>query len=234
MLPLRFAFIYYHRTSVDLFNLSLNNDEILYLANVDGDMWILDLPKIKPRTRVQTLSIEDGIQQLTVLQNQQLKRLVCLSDDIIVISTEEHIILFHAKDFSKILRKISLNASLFNWHMIEQDDHRSLLVTVDSSQKFITIYRQENDSLTSFTEMKIEFRSNVNYIQLVQTTTIMDNDESKKPYMLILLDDQTIQLLDTNQLSQSSLQPKGLFTRIKSYNVCDTFIFFSIFSVSHL
>jgi hypothetical protein len=67
--------------------------------------------------------------------------------------------------------------------------------------------------------MKINFRSNVENIKLIQTTTIMDNDEKKKSYILILLDDETIQLLDTNQLSQASLQPNGLFTRVKYYNV---------------
>ncbi|CAF3325103.1 unnamed protein product, partial [Rotaria sp. Silwood2] len=86
-------------------------------------------------------------------------------------------------------------------------------------KQFIKIYREEKNFSSSLNPMKIEFRSNVEYIQLIQTTTIMDKDEKKKTYVLILLDDETIQLLDTNQLSQSSLQPKGLFTRIKNYNV---------------
>jgi hypothetical protein len=103
--------------------------------------------------------------------------------------------------------------------MINQDDNQRILITIDSSQQFITIYRQEKDSSSLFTQFNIQFRSNVEYIKLIQTTTIMDNDEKKKSYVLILLDDETIQLLDTNQISQASLQPEGLFTRIKSYNV---------------
>ena len=103
--------------------------------------------------------------------------------------------------------------------MISQDDHNRILVTIDSGQQFITIYRQENNNSSILNQMKINFRSNVEDIKLIQTTTMMDNDEKKKSYILILLDDQTVQLLDTNQLSQASLQPSGLFTRIKDYDV---------------
>jgi hypothetical protein len=103
--------------------------------------------------------------------------------------------------------------------MINQDDNQRILITIDSNQQFITIYRQEKNFSSSFNQLNIQFRSNIKYIKLIQTTTIMDNDEKKKSYVLILLDDETIQLLDTNQISQASLQPDGLFTRIKSYNV---------------
>ncbi|CAF0728007.1 unnamed protein product [Rotaria sordida] len=224
MLPMRFAFVYHNESSSSLFDLPSNNNENLYLASINGDVRILDLLKIKTKTKVLSLSSDDTIQQVTVLQNQELDRLVCLSDDIIAISTTKHITLFDRKNFSKILQTINLNEQLFSWNMINQDDHNKILVTIDSNQQFITIYRQEKNILSSLNQMKIEFRSNVQYIQLIQTTTIMDNDEKKKTYILILLDDQTIQLLDTNQLSQSSLQPKGLFTRIKNYSMSNTSI----------
>ncbi|CAF0739662.1 unnamed protein product [Rotaria sp. Silwood1] len=224
MLPMRFAFIHHNESSPSLFDLPSNSNEILYLASVNGDIRILDLLKIKTKTKVLSLSSDDMIQQVTILQNQVLNRLVCLSDDIIAISTEEYITLFDRKNLSEILQTINLNAQVFNWNMINQDDHNQILITVDSSQQFITIYRQEKKTSSSLNQMKIEFRSNVQYIELIQTTTIMDNDEKKKTYILILLDDQTIQLLDTNQLSQSSLQPKGLLAKIKSYNISNTSI----------
>ena len=103
--------------------------------------------------------------------------------------------------------------------MFIQDDLNHLLITNDLNQQFITLYRQDKNLLSIQNQIKIEFRSYVKYIKLIQTTTMIDNDERKKPYVLILLYDQTIQLLDTNKLSQASLQPKGLFTRIKNYNV---------------
>jgi len=216
---MRFAFIYHDITSPDLFDLSSDNNKILYLATIDGDIRILDLLKIKANTKVQTLSIDDTIQQQKILSDEELDRLVCLSDEIIAISTSKHIRLFDRKNFSNILQQINLNETLFSWNMISQDDHNRLLVTIDSTQQFITVYRQENNSSSSFNQMKINFRSNVENIKLIQTTTIMDNDEKKKSYILILLDDETIQLLDTNQLSQASLQPNGLFTKVKYYNV---------------
>jgi len=216
---MRFAFIYHDITSPNLFDLSLNNNEILYLATIDGNIRILNLLKIKINTKVQNLPIDDTIQSFSILPNDELNHLVCLTDDLIAISTCTHIILFDKKNFSKILQKINLNDLLFDWNMINQDDHNRILVTIDSTQQYITIYRQEKDFSSSLNLQKIQFRSNVEYIKLIQTTTIMDNDEKKKTYILILLDDQTIQLLDTNQLSQATLQPNGLFTRIKNYNV---------------
>jgi hypothetical protein len=223
MLPMRFAFIYHDITSPYLFDLSSNNNEILYLATVNGNIRTFDLLKIKSNTKVQTLPIDDTIQQLSILPNEELDRLVCLTDDLIAISTNTHINLFDRKNFSKIIQKINIKETLFDWNIINQDDHNRILITIDLSQQFITIYRQEKDDL-SLNPQKIQFRSNVQDIKLIQTTTIMDNDEKKKTYVLILLDDQTIQLLDTNQLSQSSLQPKGLFTRIKNYNVLISFL----------
>jgi len=219
MLPMRFALINHDITSPNLFDLSSNNNEILYFATIDGNIRILDLLKIKINTKVQILPVDDNIQQISILPNQELDRLVCLTDDIIAISTSKHIVLYNRKNFSTILQKININESLFDWNMINQDDHNRILITIDSTQQFITVYRQEKDFSSSFNREEIQFRSNVEYIKLIQTTTIMDNDEKKKSYVLILLDDQTIQLLDTNQLSQASLQPNGLFTRIKSYNV---------------
>ncbi|CAF3973360.1 unnamed protein product [Rotaria sp. Silwood2] len=224
ILPMRFAFIYNNESSPSLFDLPSNNNENLYLASVNGDIRILNLLEIKIKTKVLSLSSDDTIQQVTILQNQQLDRLVCLSDDKIAISTAEHITLFDRKNLSEILQTININKELFSWNMINQDDHNQILITIDSSQQFIKIYREEKNFSSSLNPMKIEFRSNVEYIQLIQTTTIMDNDEKKKTYVLILLDDETIQLLDTNQLSQSSLQPKGLFTRIKNYNMSNTSI----------
>lgn len=220
MLPMRFAFIYLDITSSNLFDLPLNNNnEILYLATTEGNIRIFDLLKIKINSKVQNLPIDDTIQQMTILPNEELNRLVCLTDDLIAISTSKHINLYNGKNFSVILQKINLNEILFDWNMINQDDHNRILITIDSSQQFITIYRQEKDFSSLLNEEKIKFRSNVQSIKLIQTTTIMDNDEKKKTYILILLDDETIQLLDTNQLSQTSLQPNGLFTRIKNYNV---------------
>jgi hypothetical protein len=219
MLPMRFAFISHEITSPTLFDLFTNNNEILYLATIDGNIRILNLLKIKTNTKVQSLSMDEAIQQLQILPNEELDRLVCLSDDLIAISTSKHIVLFDRKNFSKIFQTINFNQTLFQWNMINQDDNQRILITIDSSQQFITIYRQEKDSSSLFTQFNIQFRSNVEYIKLIQTTTIMDNDEKKKSYVLILLDDETIQLLDTNQISQASLQPEGLFTRIKSYNV---------------
>ncbi len=216
---MRFAFIYHDITSPNLFDLSSNNNEILYLATINGNLRRLDLLKIKINTKVQILPIDDCIQQFSLLPKEELVRLVCLTDDLIAISTKEHIVLFDRKNFSTILQKINLTEILFDWNMINQDDHTRILITIDSSQEFITIYRQEKDSSSSITPKKIQFRSNVQYIKLIQTTTMMDNDEKKKTFVLILLDDETIQLLDTNQLSQASLQPEGLFTRIKNYDV---------------
>jgi hypothetical protein len=231
MLPMRFAFIYHDITSSNLFDLSLNNNEILYLATIDGNIRILNLLKIKINTKVQTLPIDDTIQQFSILPNEELNHLVCLTDDLIAISTSAHIILFDRKNFLKILQKINLNDLLFDWNMINQDDHNRILVTIDSTQQYITIYRQEKDFSSSLNLQKIQFRSNVQYIKLIQTTTIMDNDEKKKTYILILLDDETIQLLDTNQLSQASLQPNGLFTRIKNYDVRLLSIFFCFLQI---
>ena len=220
ILPMRFAFNYNHETSPHLFDLSLDNNEILYIASINGDIQILDLLKIKPKIKVQNLSVDDTIQQLNILSNQILDRLVCLSDDIIAISTEKHISLVDRKNMSKTVKTIDLYGDLFNWDMInEDDDHNRILITVDSSQQFITVYRQGQDFSSALNLMKIEFRSNVHYIKFIQTTTIMDSDDKKRSYILILLDDYTIQLLATNQFSQSSLQPSGLFTRIKNYNV---------------
>ena len=68
--------------------------------------------------------------------------------------------------------------------------------------------------------MKIQFRSNIHFLKLLQTVTIMNDDEQLRTYVLIQLSDETIQLLDTNQISQqTSLQPNGLFTRIKNFHV---------------
>ena len=218
MLIMRFAFISHEITSPTLFDLSANN-EILYLATLDGTIRILNLLKIKTNTKVQNLSIDEAIQQVQVLPNEELECLVCLFDGLIAISTSKHIVLFDRKNFSKIYQTINITQSLFQWNMINQDDNQRILISIDSSQQFITIYRQEKDLSSPFTQFNIQFRSNVVSIKLIQTTTIMDNDEKKKSYVLILLDDETIQLLDTNQISQASLQPEGLFTRIKSYNV---------------
>ena len=88
MLPMRFAFIYHDITSPDLFDLSSDNNKILYIATVDGDIRILDLLKIKPNTKVQSLPTDDTIQQVAILPDEELDRLVCLSDDIIAISTK--------------------------------------------------------------------------------------------------------------------------------------------------
>ncbi|CAM4909126.1 unnamed protein product [Rotaria socialis] len=224
ILPMRFTLIYHNESSLDLFDLPANNSEHLYIASTDGDFRMLDLFKIKPKTKVLALSTDDTAQQSNVLQNKKLDHLVCLSDDMIAISTIEHMNFFDRKNLSIILKKIDLNETLFNWHMINQDDNNKILITIDSSQTFIKMYRQENNDLSTLNPMKINFRSNVQYIQLIQTTTIMDNDEKKRTYILILLGDKTIQLLDTNQLSQTSLQPKGLFTRIKNYNISNTCI----------
>jgi len=226
MLPMRFAYICHDITSANLFDLSLNNNEILYFATIDGNIRILDLLKLKTNTKVLNLSVDDTSQQLSILPDEELDRLVCLTDDLIAISTGKHIVLFDKKNFSKILQKININESLFDWNMINQDDHNRILITIDSTQQFITVYRQEKDFSLLFNREEIQFRSNVEYIKLIQTTTIMDNDEKKKSYVLILLDDETIQLLDTNQLSQASLQPDGLFTRIKNYNVLFFYFFF--------
>jgi hypothetical protein len=219
MLPLRFAFISHNVTSPNLFDIPSNNNEILYLASVDGNLRILDLLKIKTNSKVQILSVDDTVQQVNVLQNQELNNLVCLSDDIIAISTEKKLYFFDRKDFSKILQTINLHESIFDRNMFIEDDNNRLLISNDYGQQFITIYRQEKNCSSILNQMKIQFRSNVEYIKLIQTTTLIDNDDKKKSYVLILLDDETIQLLDTNQLSQASLQPTGLFTRIKYYNV---------------
>lgn len=219
ILPMRFALIYHNVSSKDLYEIPSNNNEHLYLACVNGDFRMLDLLKIKPRAKVQVLSNDDTSQHSTVLQNQELNRLVCLTNDIIAISTTNQINLFGQKDISKILQTINFTNQLFSWNMINQDDNTKILMTIDSSQKFITIYHQEKDIQSSLKSLQIEFRSNVKYIRLIQTTTIMDNEEKKKTYVLILLDDHTVQLLDTTQLSQSSLKPKGLLTRMKSFNV---------------
>ena len=227
---MRFALIDHNITSSDLFDFSSNNNnEILYFATIHGDIRIFDLLKIKMNTKVQTISIDDTIQQFHILSNEILDHLVCLSDDIIAISTTESINLFDRKNLSKILQKISIKESLlFDWNMIIQDDHNRLLITIDSSQQFISIYSQEKDISSSLNIMKIQFRANVEYLKLIQTTTIMDNDEKKKSYVFILLDDQTLQLLDTNQLSQASLQPNGLFTRIKHFNVSQFLLYINM------
>ncbi|CAF3555173.1 unnamed protein product [Adineta steineri] len=221
ILPMRFAYIYHNVSSPDLFDLPLSNNEILYLATIEGNIRIFDLLKIKPNTKLQNLFTDDSIQQVNILPNEELDHLVCLSDDIIAISTTEYITLFDRKDLTKIIQKIRVDESLFSWKMIIQEDHNRILITVDAKQQFITLYRQENNSSSSLNQMKINFRSSVESIKLIQTTTIIDNDDKKKTYVLILLDDNTIQLLDTNQLSQASLKPNGLFTRIKDYNIGD-------------
>lgn len=219
MLPMRYGLIYHDVSALNLLDFTSNNNEILYLASVDGILRIFDLLKIKPNTKVQNLLIDDAIKQENILPNEELDHLVCLANDLIAISSTTYINIFHRKNLSKTLQKISLNQTLFDWNMISQDDHHRILITIDSGQQFITIYRQEKDFSSTLKEEKIQFRSDVEFVKLIQTTTIMDNDEKKKTYVLILLDDQTIQLLDANQLSQASLQPNSLFTRIKNYHV---------------
>ena len=223
---MRFAFLYLQVTSPDLFDFPLNNNEMLYLATTDGHLRTFDLIKIKSNTKVQTLTIDDTlIPRIHILPDEILDHLVCLADDLIAISTVKDVILYDRKNLSIILQKIPISESRYAWNMMTQDDHRHVLIITDINQKFITIYRQ--DQSLKFNEMQINFRANVEDIKLIQTITMMNNDEKKKVYILILLDDETIQLLDTNQLSQASLQPNGLFTKINNYNVnYFSFLFF--------
>ncbi|CAF1017635.1 unnamed protein product [Adineta ricciae] len=223
ILIMRFAFLNLEITSPDLFDFPINNNEIVYLATTDGYLRTFDLIKIKSNTKVQTLTTEDTlIPQVHILPNEELDRLVCLSDDLIAISTKKQVMLFDRKDLSTIVQQIPISESRYAWNMITQDEHRHVLITTDASQQFITIYR--SDQTSKLNEMQVNFRANVQDLKLVQTTTMMDNDEKKKAYVLILLDDETIQLLDTNQLSQASLQPTGLFTKIRNYNTGKQFV----------
>ncbi|UJR33443.1 hypothetical protein I4U23_020888 [Adineta vaga] len=224
MLLMRFAFLYLETTSSYLFDFPLNNNEILYLATIDGYICTFDLIKIKSNTKVQTFTKNDTlISQMYILPDEELDRLVCLANDQIAISTKTYIALFDRKNLSTILQKISINKSRNDWNMIIQDDdHQHVLITIDSTYQFITIYRQ--DQTSNLNQMKINFRSNVQDLKLIQTTTMLNNDEKKKVYVLILLDDETIQLLEINQLSQASLQPNGLFTKIQNYNIGEKLI----------
>lgn len=219
LLLMRFALISHEVTSPQLFGLFENNNEVLYVATVSGLLRMINLLKVKSNSKVQTLSTDESIEQLSILPEGSVESLVCFTDDLMALSTSEFLVLLDRKMPSKILQKIPFNQTLYSWTMINQEDQHRMLITVNADQKFITLFRQEKDFSSPSSQIKIEFRSNVNDIKLIQTTTMMDNDEKKKTYVLILLDDQTIQLLDTNQLSQASLQPEGLFTRIRNYHV---------------
>ncbi|CAF5224889.1 unnamed protein product, partial [Rotaria magnacalcarata] len=74
ILPMRFTLIYHNKSSLNLFDLPANNSEHLYIASTDGDFRMLDLLKIKPKTKVLALSTDDTAQQSNVLQNKQLDR----------------------------------------------------------------------------------------------------------------------------------------------------------------
>ena len=225
LLLMRFVFISHETTSTDLFDLFENNNETLYLATDDGVLRIINLLKVKTNTKVQNLSTDETIEQLALIPEGGVERLVCFSDDLLGLSTSEYLLLIDRKFPSKIFQKIPFQQTLYYWTLINQEDHQRILITVNSTQKFITISRQGTDPSAKFSPINIEFRSTVSDIKLIQTTTLIDNDDKKKTYVLILLDDLTVQLLDTNQLSQASLQPVGLFTRIRNYNVSLSFNF---------
>lgn len=230
LLLMRFAFISLEVTSTDLFDLFENNNENLYLATVDGVLRVINLLKVKTNSKVQNLSTDETIEQYPLISEGGVERLVCFNGDLMGLSTSEYLLLIDRKFPSKIFQKIPFHQTLYYWTLMNQDDDQRILITVNSDQKFITLSRQEKDPSAKFTPMNIEFRSTVSDIKLIQTTTLIDNDEKKKTYVLILLDDYTIQLLDTNQLSQASLKPEGLFTRIRSYNVSLRFLLRQSFS----
>ena len=221
ILPMRFAWLFLEVSSTDLYDFSSTNNEMLYLATTEGDLRIIDLLKIKVNVKVQNLSQDATIQPIALVTKQTLTRLVCLTGELMAVSTTKPAIhIFDRKDLSKILQTIDFKDPLFSWHLLNLDEHNRILITVDVSQNFISIYRQDKDQFLSVNQLKITFRSFVESIDLIQTTTLMDDDDQKKkPYVLILLNDQTVQLLDTNQLSQASLQPQGIFAKLKQYQV---------------
>ena len=217
---MRFAYVLKCTTSPNMFDLSSDANETLYLATRQGDVRVLNLLKMKNSNKVQNLPVDEpASHQYTILPVQEWNRLERLTDTLVAVSTIRSIRLFHRDDFSSILRTIELAELLFSWTLMVQDDHRRTLITVDASQQFISVYRPADDGLVISDPMQIQFRSHVQFIKLIPTTTIIDSDETKKIYVLILLDDDTLQLLDTNQLSPSSLQPNGMYTRIRNYHV---------------
>ena len=220
LLPRRFAYVLYCTTSPNMFDLSSDANDTLYLATGQGDVWVLNLLKMKTTTKVQNLTVDESAShQYTILPGQEWIHLKRLTDTLIAVSTSRTICLFHRDDFWSMLQTIEIAELLFSWTLMIQDDHRCTLITVDSSQQFISVYRPADDGLAISDPMKIQFHSCVEFIKLMPTTTIIDSDETKKVYVLILLDDDTLQLLDTNQLSPSSLRPNGMYTRIKNYHV---------------
>lgn len=222
ILPMRFAYLYLEVTSPYLFDFQMNsNNEILYMGTDEGYVRIIDLLKLKPNTKVQNLPNDEIAQKILVLQDKKFDALVCLTEDIIVLSTAKQLFLFNRNNYSEILQQLKFKEQLSDWKIVqEKNSNRRILLTVDTNCLFLTVYRQENSFQSKFTQMKIQFRSNIHFLKLLQTVTIMNDDEQLRTYVLIQLSDETIQLLDTNQISQqTSLQPNGLFTRIKNFHV---------------
>jgi hypothetical protein len=207
-------------SSLSLVDLSIKNHDICYLATTTGDLHVFDIFKLKGNNKVQNLSSDDAVQQFQILLGEDLDRLMCLNDDRLVISTTASINIFDRTDLSHALRTIPIGNALHSWSIIEFEAYKQLLITVDSEQQFISIYQLAENQLQSTNEMTIEFRSYVTSINLFKTKTMMDNDDNAKVYVLISLFDMTIQLFDTNQLSQASLKPTGLFSKVKNVDVC--------------
>lgn len=220
ILPMRFAFLFLEETSLELFDLSPTNNEMFYLTTATGDLRILDLLKLKANRKVQSLELDETIRPITLLSGQTLTRLVCLTGELMAVSTATPSIhIYDRRDLTKTLQTIVIKDPLSSWHILNFDEYHRILITLDASLDYISIYQQERDQYLSSNPLKITFRSHVDSIDLIQTTTMLDDDEKKKPYVLILLNDQSIQLLDAYQLSQASLQPYGLFAKIKQYQV---------------
>lgn len=226
ILPLRYAALFLQTSSIDLFDFVPKNDGFLYLTSINGDFRLVDFVKLKTNSKVQNLSNDENVQQVRFVVDQPLNRFVCLENDLAVVSTITSINVFDRKNFNEILQRISIDQPLFTWQMNNQIIEKNLLITVDAGQQILSIYHQGTDRPISTDVMNIQFRSFVQSIDLLQTTTMLDNDETKKIYALILLNDKTLQLFDTTQLSQANLEPKGLFSKIKNENVRDLRCFF--------
>ncbi|CAF1536568.1 unnamed protein product, partial [Didymodactylos carnosus] len=204
ILPLYVSYYYNGVTSPDTFDLT--PEQILYLSTEDGIVWILNIQKILTEKGQQKSISLDNEYQYKICDDKiedYVEKLQCRQNKIFI-SFTNNIKIFDTN--FQLLETLSNHMSDIVWCVNETSD---VLVTIRNYNQFEMIKLNEHKTVS------IQFLSNVLNAELINTKTMLTDE--RQCYLLLLLDDHSIQLLDINGLSQNSLIPDGLYTKIKTF-----------------
>lgn len=216
ILPMNAGLILQEFSSPLMFDIRGSFNETLYLMTNTGNLRVVDLPKLKTNGKVSAFSSEEAIQQFSLLPGEYITSLSCSSTDLIVVSTVRTLFLFERQNPKNLLQKIPFETEIFSWKILNQDEGNRVLLTIDETRKTVYLFRQDKGNQFPTNPIKIEFRSMIKSINLLESTPMMENDDKKKIFALMLLDDRSFQYLDTSQMSENALQPEGLFSKIQN------------------